>query len=70
MSGIENGGNGERDNDIEDDIALELSGIEIMMKDLEAMLPAVHEDVAHINANIERVREQHALFDARAAELR
>jgi len=70
MSGIENGGNGERDDDFEADLKLDLSEIEAMLKDLETMLPAVHEDVAHINANIERVREQLALFDARAEEMR
>ncbi|TSC63297.1 MAG: hypothetical protein Athens041674_225 [Parcubacteria group bacterium Athens0416_74] len=70
MSGIERGGNGERDDDFEGDLKLELSEIEAMLKDLETMLPAVHEDVAHINANIERVREQLALFDARAEEMR
>ncbi len=70
MSGIENGGNGERDKDIEDDITLELSDIEAMLKDLEAMMPEVQEDIGHISANIERVREQLALFDARAEEMR
>jgi chaperonin cofactor prefoldin len=70
MSGIENGGNGERDDDFEADLKLDLSEIEAMLKDLETMLPAVHEDVAHIHANIERVREQLALFDARAEEMR
>ena len=66
----ENGGNGERDLSPKEEIALELQSVQQMLVDLEVLLPAVHDDVGLINANIERVREQLAAYDDVAERMR
>ena len=70
MSDPESGDNEERELDLKSEITTELQEIVEILRDLESMLPAVHDDIGLINANIERVHEQLRSYDERAEEQR
>ena len=58
------------DLDIEGRIKLELDEVSSILKNLDQTLPLLHEEIASMNANVERISEQLALFDANAEAMR
>ena len=58
------------DLNLEGRIKLELDEISSILKNLDQTLPLLHEEIASMNANVERISEQLALFDANAEAMR
>jgi len=58
------------DLNLEGRIKLELDEISSILKNLEETLPRLHDEIASMNANVERISEQLALFDSNAEAMR